>query len=134
MGGKPGGVVRRSGCGRVDHARPNGLERVERMSPRTTILRELERIRRSGNDDYTRPGDLSGFERQPAKYQAAVNALLQERLINGRKDEGGRLAIAINDDRLPDVRKAIRPLYARPVAWLALITILAIGAAGLLVM
>lgn len=103
------------------------------MSPRKTILRELDRQRRAGAGEYKRPGDLAGFSSQPAKYQAAINSLLQERLINGRKDDEGRLAIAINDDRLPDVNRAMRPLFARPVAWIALVAIILLGVAGFIV-
>lgn len=99
------------------------------MSPRTKILRELDDRRRT-NGEYTRPSTLAGFSKEPARYQAAINSLLQDRLINGRKDEDGRLAIAINNDRLADVSKAIRPLAARPVVWLALLAVLLIGAAG----
>lgn len=102
------------------------------MSPRRTILKELERQRLQGDGEYTRPADIAGFGRQPAKYQSAINTLLQERLINGRKDEDGRLAIAINGDRQADVDRALRPAFARPVVWLALVVIVAIGAAGYL--
>lgn len=101
------------------------------MSPRRTILRELDRQFRNGGE-YTRPADITGFGRQPAKYQAAINTLLQERLINGRKDDEGRLAVAINRDRLEDVSKALRPPFARPALWLAVLAIVAIGAAGIL--
>jgi hypothetical protein len=102
------------------------------MSPRRTILRELDRQRRAGAGEYKRPADIAGFGKEPAKYQAAINTLLQERLINGRKDEEGRLAIAINDDRLADVTKALRPPFARLVLLLAVLAVVAIGAAGLL--
>jgi hypothetical protein len=101
------------------------------MSPRRTILRELDREFRNGGD-YTRPANIAGFGRQPAKYQAAINTLLQERLINGRKDDEGRLAIAINSDRHADVSKALRPPFARPVLWLAVLVLVAIGVAGYL--
>jgi hypothetical protein len=105
---------------------PNGWKR---MSPRTKILRELDDRRRT-DGEYTRPSNLAGFTKKPSRYQEAINSLLQERLINGRKDEEGRLAIAINNDRLADVSRAIRPLAARPVVWFAVLAILLLGAAG----
>jgi len=89
------------------------------MSPRRTILRELSRRHQNGMTGYTRPGDITGFASNPSRYHTAVNALLQERLINGTKDADGRLAIAINDHRAADVRKELRPLGARTVTWLA---------------
>lgn len=98
------------------------------MSTRRTILRELSRNGHNGNG-FTRPGSLSGFASKPERYQAAVNQLLQERLINGTKDEDGRLAIAINEHRLDDVRREIRPLWTRPVAWLGVLVVIAAAAA-----
>jgi hypothetical protein len=92
----------------------------------------LDRHRRASAGEYKRPADNAGFGKEPAKYQAAINTLLQERLINGRKDEEGRLAIKINDDRLADVTKALRPPFARLVLLLAILAVVAIGAAGLL--
>jgi hypothetical protein len=101
------------------------------MTPRRTILRELTRRRREGDEGYTRPGTIAGFDTRPARYQAAVNELLQERLINGRKDQEGRLAITLNEQRLADVKKELRPLYARPVVWLALLVVIFAAAAVL---
>jgi hypothetical protein len=101
------------------------------MTPRRTILRELTRRRDEGADGYTRPATIAGFDVKPSRYQAAVNELLQERLINGTKDPEGRLAIALNEHRLADVKKELRPLYARPALWVGIL--LAISAAGILV-
>ena len=100
------------------------------MSPRRTILRELNRLHDGGNGGYTRPGTITGFSQNPTRYQEAVNALLQERLINGTKDAEGRLAIALNGDRMQDVRKELRPLGARPATWLAILIVAAAGFAG----
>lgn len=98
------------------------------MSARRTILRELNRNATAG---HMRPAAINGFEANPSRYQAAVNALLQERLINGTKDPEGRLAIGLNEQRMADVRRELRPIWARPVVWLA-IMVVAAGAALLL--
>lgn len=96
------------------------------LSPRRTILRELNQRHERGEEGYTRPASIRGFTQKPSQFQAAVNALLQERLINGTKDDEGRLAIGLNSHRLADVRKELRPIYARAGIWLA-----AMGAVGL---
>jgi hypothetical protein len=110
-------------------AGPGPEQAEQQMSPRAKILRALDDRRRS-NGEYMRPAEITGFESEPARYQKAINTLLQERLINGRKDDEGKLAIAINDDRLADVNRAIRPLVARPMVWLAVLVLLTLGAAG----
>ncbi len=98
------------------------------MTPRTTILRELSRSRQNGNGSgFTRPSDIAGFDRHPEKYQKAVNQLLSDRLVEGQKDEEGRMAIAINPHRADDVRKELRPVWARPITWVVLI-LLAVAA------
>jgi hypothetical protein len=83
------------------------------MSTRRIVLRDLASRHESGNGGYTRPMHIPGFSKQPARYQAAINALLQERLINGTKDGDGHLAIAVNTQRLADVRKELRSWYTR---------------------
>ncbi len=95
------------------------------MSPKKTILRELAR---SPENQYTRPSSIRGFSEAPEKYQKAVNELLQERLLEGRKDEQGHMAIAINQHRRKDVDREIRPVWAHPAIWAALVAIAAIGA------
>ena len=95
------------------------------MSVRRMILRELSKRQAEGVNGYTRPGAIAGFAEQPSRYQEAVNKLLQERLINGTKDEEGRLAIAINTHRIADVKKELRPWYGRAATWA-----LALGAAA----
>ena len=79
-------------------------------SPRRMILRELTRRRSEGNGGYTRPASITGFQAKPSRFQAAVNELLAERLINGTKDGDGRLAISLNEHKLADVRKELRPV------------------------
>jgi hypothetical protein len=97
------------------------------MSPRRTILRELPRKGDGENGSgYTRPASIPGFSEQPDKYQKAVNELLAARLVQGHKDEEGHMAIAINDHRMADVRKELRPIWARPAV---LATIVLIGVA-----
>lgn len=88
------------------------------MSPRKTILKELARsYDAEGTPGFTHPGSIAGFEREPEKFQKAVNQLLSDRLIEGRKDEEGRMAIALNGHKLPQVRKELRPLWANPLLW-----------------
>jgi hypothetical protein len=99
-------------------------EQGVRMSARRTILRELSARHEKDGGNYTRPDTITGFTQNRERFQAAVNELLQERLINGTKDAEGRLAIALNAHRLADVRKELRPWYARPFAWMGA------GAAG----
>ncbi len=89
------------------------------MSPRKTILRELTRTRdRDGPEALTRPATIEGFAGRPAEYQKAVNQLLQDRLIEGRKDEEGRMAVSVNDHHLTEVRRELRPIWAQPTLWL----------------
>lgn len=95
------------------------------MSPKKTILRELSR---SGENQYTRPSTLPGYNQAPDKYQKAVNELLSERLLEGRKDDEGHMAIAINQHRRKDVDRQIRPVWAHPAVWAAVLVIVAIGA------
>lgn len=85
------------------------------MSARKTILRELHR-RHQDTGTYTRPASIRGFDRNPARYQGAVNALLSERLINGAKDEEGRLVVQLNPERMAAVRRELRPWFVRHLA------------------
>ena len=80
-------------------------------SLRKHILRELS------NSAFVRPSDLPGYGRAPDRYQAAVNELLRERLIEGRPDGDGRMSIALNAHRLADVREALRPPWTRWSTW-----------------
>lgn len=66
---------------------------------------------------------MPGFGQQPSKYQEAVNGLLNERLIDGKKDDEGRMAIALNPHRIATVRKELRPWFARPAIWLVAFTL-----------
>jgi hypothetical protein len=102
------------------------------MSTRRAILRELHQRHQATGNGYTRPAEIAGFGKEPARYQQAVNALLQERLINGTKDQEGRLAIAINDQRRDDVRRELRPWFARPAAWLGAVVLIAAVVAAML--
>lgn len=97
------------------------------MSPRKTILKELARAE-SDAGTYVRPSTIPGFSKEPEKYQKAVNELLSDRLLEGRKDEEGHMAIAINQHRRKDVEKELKPVWANPVVWVALL--LAVVAAG----
>lgn len=103
------------------------------MSPRKTILRELSRAHQQagGNGFFTRPSSITGFSARPDKYQKAVNELLQDRLVEGRKDAEGHMTIALNEHRMGDVRRELRPLWARPALWLVIVLLVAAFGAGL---
>ena len=89
------------------------------MSPRKTILRELARVEREvGAGTLTRPASIPGFDQRPSHYQKAVNKLLVDRLIEGRPDDEGRMALSLNHHRLPEVRRELRPVWANPRLWL----------------
>lgn len=98
------------------------------MAPRKTILRELARAENGSGVAYVRPPTIPGFSEAPEKYQKAVNELLSARLLEGRKDEEGRMTIAINEARRADVRREIRPVWANPILWVAVAVIAAAGA------
>ena len=99
------------------------------MSPRKTILRKLDQLHDGeGAGRYARPSTMPGYGGKAAKYQEAVNGLLKDRLIDGRKDDEGRMALALNPHRVADVRKELRPWFARPATWLV-----AVAAASLVV-
>ena len=98
--------------------------RADTVSPRKTILRELDQLHSDeGNGRYARPSSMPGFGKQPSKYQEAVNGLLNERLIDGKKDDEGHMAIALNPHRLETVRKELRPWFARPTLWLGVFAV-----------
>lgn len=98
------------------------------MAPRKTILRELARAETGSGVAYVRPPTIPGFSEAPEKYQKAVNELLSARLLEGRKDDEGRMTIAINEARRADVRREIRPLWANPISWVLIAAIAAVGA------
>lgn len=99
------------------------------MSARKTILRELDRARRAQPPSpFVRPSTLPGYAQRPDRYQSAVNALLRARLVEGITDAEGRMAIGLNEHRLPDVRRELRPFWARPALWVLLVIALAVGA------
>ena len=52
-----------------------------------------------------------------------MSGLLEERLIDGKKDEEGRIVIALNPGRLATVQKELRPWFARPTIWLGAIAV-----------
>ena len=98
------------------------------MSPRKTILKELTQSQSGTSTTYTRPSSISGFSEAPDKYQKAVNELLQARLVEGRKDDEGHMAIAINEHRIEDVKRELRPMWARPSVWAVIAILGAVGA------
>ena len=101
------------------------------MSPRKTILRELSRqYEQSSGQVLTRPAQIQGFGKDPEKFQKAVNKLLQDRLIEGRKDGEGHMALALNDHRVGDVKRELRPFWARPSVWAVVVLVAVVVGAG----
>ena len=99
------------------------------MSPTKTILRELQRAHEESlGAALVRPASIPGFAADPDRFQKAVNELLKDRLIEGRKDEEGRMAVALNAHRLTDVRRVLRPAWAHPAVWAAVALMGALGA------
>jgi len=101
------------------------------MSARRTILRELSARHERGEVGYLRPAAISGFADEPSRFQQAVNQLLQERLINGTKDDEGRLAIGLNTHRIAEIRKELRPVYARAGLWVVGLVVIAVAVAAM---
>ena len=98
------------------------------MSPKKQILRELTSVGEPGTAyAFLRPADIPGYETAPERYQAAVNELLRERLIEGRSDAEGRMSIALNAHRMRDVQQVLRPTWARPSVWVAAVILVALG-------
>jgi hypothetical protein len=98
------------------------------MSPKKHILRELRLVGEPGTAHaHVRPSDLPGYGQAPDRYQAAVNELLRERLIEGRSDGDGRMSIALNPHRLSEVHELLRPVWARPSVWVAAAIVAAVG-------
>ena len=95
------------------------------MSPRKTILAELNKIQSTADAQPTAPSTLRGFSGNETKYQQAVNDLLKDRLINGQKGTAGSMEIAINPARIADVRKELRPFFLRPAFLAATVLIVA---------
>jgi hypothetical protein len=102
------------------------------MSPKQHILRALTLAGEPGTvQAHLRPSDLPGYGRASERYQAAVNELLRQKLIEGHSDGDGRMSIALNPHRLRDIRKALRPVWARPSVWAAAAATLAAVGIGL---
>lgn len=100
------------------------------MSPKKIILKTLAAHQaEDGGGKPIRPATIPGFSSEPEKYQRTINALLKDRLIEGAKDQEGHLAISLNAHRAREIRRELRPLWARP-AFLALLTLFA-AAAGM---
>jgi len=97
------------------------------MSPKKTILRALAAARELDDAAYTRPASIPGFTADPERFQKAVNELLRDRLIEGRKDDEGHMAVAINVHRLNDVKRHLRPAWAHPAVWAAAVVVGVLG-------
>jgi hypothetical protein len=102
---------------------------LKTMSPRKEILRQLNRADApTGNAEFTRPSEIPGFAQEPGKYQKAVNRLLQERLIEGKKEADGHMVIALNRHKLAEVRRELRGPWASPMVWAAVAVLAALTA------
>jgi hypothetical protein len=98
------------------------------MTRKKTILRELSRQHEATGGEYTRRGSIPGFSQQPEKYQKAVNELLTARLVSGHKDDDGHMTIALNGGRLKEVKRELRPVWAHPAVWVAVVLALVLTA------
>jgi len=98
------------------------------MSPRKTILRELSRAPETTGNGYVRPPSIPGFSDDPEKYQKAVNELLKSRMLEGRRDTEGHMTIALNEHYMDDIRKELRPVWAKPTVWAVIVLVAALGA------
>ncbi len=103
---------------------------IKIMSPKKTVLRHLTELHEeTGAEQYTHPGDIRGFDPEDSRCKEAVNQLLRDRYINGRKGPDGGMVIALNVTRLRDVRREIRPWFATPLLWVGIALIAATGIA-----
>jgi hypothetical protein len=101
------------------------------MSPKKSILSALHRAHEeNGGHAYVRPSTIPGFSAAPDRFQKAVNELLRDRLIEGRKDTEGHMVVALNAHRVADVRRRLRLAWALPSLW-ALVLALGAFAAGM---
>lgn len=104
------------------------------MLAKKTILRTLSKqYEEEGPEALVRPPSIPGFRDKPDKFQRAVNELLKDRLVEGMKDEGGQMAIALNPQRMRDVQRELRPLWAHPGLLTALALILMAAGVGLFI-
>jgi len=103
------------------------------MSPKKTILRSLSgTFDETQGQGLTRPAQIPGFTKDPERFQKAVNELLKDRLIEGRKDDEGHMAVALNRHKLADVRRQLRPMWAHPAVWAAMVVVAGALGAGLM--
>ncbi|GMV06944.1 MAG: hypothetical protein AMXMBFR53_32190 [Gemmatimonadota bacterium] len=99
------------------------------MSPKKTILQSLTRAyEETQGAALTRPAQIPGFSKDPERFQKAVNDLLKDRLIEGRKDGEGHMAVALNGHRLSEVKRQLRPVWAHPALWAAMVVVGAVSA------
>ena len=104
------------------------------MSPKKTILKALSNHHEShGPGAQIRPSSIPGFEKEPEKYQKTINALLKDRIIEGAKDAEGRLAISLNTHRQKEIRRILRPVWARPFLLALLAAFAAAASVGILI-
>jgi hypothetical protein len=104
------------------------------MSPKRRILKALaEEQGKGGSAAPVRPSTIPGFEEAPEKYQQTINILLKDRLIEGFKDEEGKMAISLNTHRQREVRRVLRPVWAHPAVLIMLLAVFAAAGVSLLI-
>jgi len=104
------------------------------MSPKKRILRALaDQQGRSDSAAPLHPSTIPGFDQAPEKYQQTINSLLKDRLIEGFKDQEGRMAITLNTHRQRDIRRLLRPAWAHPVVLLVLLALFAAAGVSFLI-
>lgn len=104
------------------------------MSPKKTILKTLsEQVNGDGSPAPIHPSTIPGFQAAPGKYQETINVLLKDRLIEGKMDSDGRMAISLNRHKEKDVRRVLRPIWAHPAVMAALALTAAVAGFGFLI-
>jgi len=104
------------------------------MSPKKRILRTLADQQEKGDPaPPVRPSAIPGFDEAPEKYQQTINSLLKDRLIEGFKDQEGKMAISLNTHRQQDIRRLLRPAWAHPVVLLVILTLFAAAGVSFLI-
>lgn len=102
------------------------------MSPRKHILRHLREVHRQNPGELTPARSIEGFDPGDPRHTQAINQLLKDRLINGQKAPDGGMAISLNPGNMAAIHRALRPWYANPAIWAALLVLGGLGTAGVL--
>jgi len=91
------------------------------MPHRKDILRELKKLyNKKGPNRYMLTIHLNSFKTDNQEYFKAFNQLLQENLITVMESDDLK-AVAINPDKIEDVKKELRNSYTDPKLWIAIL-------------